>query len=62
MRKTFLERFTISYSLRPIGDIGSIFKNYPNQWQVFIEDKNSPGRYNLISEHPTRPDGNFSYL
>lgn len=30
----FLGTFTIAYSLRPIGDIGTVFRRYPGQWKV----------------------------
>lgn len=34
MRDNFLNRFTTTYSLRPIADVGSVFRRYPGMWQV----------------------------
>lgn len=57
LRKTFLNTFTVTYSLYPIGDIGSVFRRYPGIWQVFIEDPGTPGRYRLAAEKDERPAG-----
>eukprot|EP00210_Caulerpa_lentillifera_P004137 g3943.t1 len=57
LQNRFLSTFTTTYSLRPIGDVGSVFKRYPGQWQVFLEDKSTPGRYELATERPDRPAG-----
>jgi hypothetical protein len=35
----------------------SVFRKYPGQWQVFMEDEANPGRFNLIAEQATRPVG-----
>lgn len=60
LTKRFLSTFTTSYSLRPVGEVGSVFKRYPGQWQVFVEDPAmEPGRYLLAAERPTRPAGQF---
>ncbi len=34
IRNNFLKPFTITYSLRPIGDIGTVFRRYPGLWKV----------------------------
>lgn len=34
MRDSFLSLFTTTYSLRPIADVGSVFRRYPGMWQV----------------------------
>jgi hypothetical protein len=34
LRDNFLKRFTITYSLRPVGEIGTVFRRYPEQWKV----------------------------
>jgi hypothetical protein len=34
LRESFLNRFTTTYSLRPIADVGSVFRRYPGTWQV----------------------------
>ena len=34
IRSQFLQNFTVTYSLRPIGDIGSVYRRYPEQWKV----------------------------
>ena len=57
LRDTFLSDFVTVYSLRPIGDVGSVFKRFPSQWQVFVADSEAPGRYILAAERPSRPGG-----
>ena len=58
LTKQFTSTFTTSYSLRPVADVGSVFRRYPGQWQVFVEDPSmEPGRYLLAAEKPTRPAG-----
>lgn len=57
LQNQFLSSFITTYSLRPIGDVGSVFRKYPGQWQVFLEDKTTPGRYQLAAERPSRPAG-----
>jgi len=57
MQQNFLKSFTTTYSLRPIQDIGTVFRCYPGLWQVFIQDEDMPGRYKLIAERPARPGG-----
>ena len=34
MRNEFLSLFTVTYSLRPLGETASVFRQYPGQWQV----------------------------
>ncbi|KAL4448843.1 hypothetical protein ABPG77_007560 [Micractinium sp. CCAP 211/92] len=57
MRESFLSRFTTTYSLRPIQDVGSVFRRYPGMWQVFVQDPEVPGRYKLVAERLSRPGG-----
>ena len=57
LRERFMGEFMTTYSLRPIGDIGSVFKRFPSNWQVFIADNDMPGRYVLAAERPSRPGG-----
>lgn len=58
LNKQFMSTFTTSYSLRPVADVGSVFRRYPGQWQVFVEDSSlEPGRYLLAAERPERPAG-----
>lgn len=58
LTKQFLSTFTTSYSLRPIAELGSVYRRYPGMWQVFLEDPNAePGRYILAAERPSRPAG-----
>lgn len=57
LRNQFLAQFITTYSIRPIGDIGTIFRRYPDLWQVFIQDEEAPGRYKIIAERPERPAG-----
>ncbi|KAJ7526753.1 hypothetical protein O6H91_16G021600 [Diphasiastrum complanatum] len=55
MRENFLSTFTSVYSLRPVF-AGAIFKSYPGIWQIFLEDKERPGRYLLAKEQMSRPN------
>jgi Domain of unknown function (DUF1995) len=57
MRTQFLSQFITTYSIRPIGEIGTIYRRYPAQWKVFLQDDSMPGRYSLIAERPERPAG-----
>lgn len=57
LRETFLKDFVTTYSLRPVGDVGSVFRRYPGLWQVFVADPELPGRYRLAAERPSRPGG-----
>lgn len=57
LRESFLKDFVTTYSLRPVGDVGSVFRRYPGLWQVFVQDDKSPGRYKLIAEKASRPGG-----
>jgi len=57
LRSNFLARFTTTYSLRPIGDVGSVFRRYPEQWKVFVEEPGTPGRYLLAATTASRPAG-----
>ena len=34
LRDRYLASFSVTYSLRPIGEIGSVFRRYPGMWQV----------------------------
>lgn len=58
MRDKFLGSFTTTYSLRPVGDdLGSVFRQWPEQWKVFVADADSPGRFWLAAERGSRPAG-----
>lgn len=57
LRESFLSAFVTTYSLRPVGDIGSVFRKFPGLWQVFVQDPELPGRYLLAAERPSRPAG-----
>lgn len=57
IRQDFLSKFLTTYSLRPIGEMGSVFRQYPHPWKVFIEDKSTPGRYLLAANCDSRPAG-----
>jgi Domain of unknown function (DUF1995) len=57
LRSQFLAQFIITYSIRPIGDIGTIFRKYPEPWQVYIQDEQAPGRFRKVAERPDRPAG-----
>jgi hypothetical protein len=57
LRSNFLARFATTYSLRPIGDVGSVFRRYPEQWKVFVEEPGMPGRYFVAATTPSRPAG-----
>lgn len=60
MRDQFLTTFVTTYSLRPIEEIGSVFRRYPGLWQVFVADDAMPGRYKLAAEQRTRPAGSIA--
>jgi len=57
MRSQFLGSFNTTYCMRPVGDIGTVFRRYPGMWQVFVEDLKAPGRFSLVAEKPSRPAG-----
>ncbi len=57
LRESFLKGFTTTYSLRPVGDIGSVFRRFPGLWQVFVADPELTGRYRLAAERAERPGG-----
>jgi uncharacterized membrane protein YgcG len=57
LRDGFLSGFTIAYALRPVGDVGTVFRRYPAPWQVFAADPASPGRYLLVAERDSPPAG-----
>lgn len=44
LRERFLKRFNITYSLRPVGEVGTVFRRYPELWKVFVEEPSLPGR------------------
>jgi hypothetical protein len=44
LRERFTNRFNITYSLRPVGELGTVFRRYPEQWKVFVEEPSLPGR------------------
>lgn len=44
LRNNFLQRFNVTYSLRPVGEVGTVFRRFPELWKVFVEDKDLPGR------------------
>ena len=57
MRQNFLNRFSVTYSLRPIEDFGAQLKRYPEMWKIFLADPELPGRYCLAKELVNRPSG-----
>lgn len=57
LRDDFLSTFPLTYALRPIGDIGTVFRRWPDPWRVFVADPSSPGRYALAAERDTAPVG-----
>jgi hypothetical protein len=57
MRQRFQAQFVTTYSIRPIGDIGTIFRRWPAQWKVFLQDEVHPNRYALVAERSMRPAG-----
>jgi hypothetical protein len=44
LRENFLKRFNVTYSLRPVGEVGTVFRRYPGLWMVFVEEPDLPGR------------------
>lgn len=57
LRESFTNQFLVTYSLRPIGDLGTVFRMYPGLWKVFVEEPELPGRYRLVADQPKRPAG-----
>lgn len=57
LRQNFTKNFTVTYSLRPIADVGSVYRRYPGLWKVFLEEEGISGRYRMIAEVPSRPAG-----
>ncbi|MEW5320515.1 MAG: hypothetical protein WDW38_011583 [Sanguina aurantia] len=57
MRTNFLQPFVVTYSLRPVGETATVFRKYPEQWKVFVEEETMPGRFRLAKEMPSRPAG-----
>jgi len=47
LRDGFLSTFATAYALRPVGEVGTVYKRWPGKWQVFVEDESAPGRYKL---------------
>ena len=47
LRDGFLATFATAYALRPVGEVGTVYKRWPGKWQVFVEDERAPGRYKL---------------
>ena len=45
LRQSFTNRFNITYSLRPVGELGTVYRRYPEQWKVFVEEPELPGRW-----------------
>lgn len=50
LRDGFLSSFTTCYALRPVGEVGTVYKRWPGKWQVFVEDERAPGRYKLTNK------------
>jgi hypothetical protein len=57
MQTQLMGSFTTAYSLRPVGDVGSVFRRFPEPWKVFVEDPETQGRYVLAAERESRPAG-----
>ena len=47
----------MTYALRPVGQDASLFRQYPQQWKVFVGDPNTVGRYTLAAEMASAPPG-----
>ena len=45
----------VTYALRPVGQDASLFRQYPQQWKVFVGDPSSVGRYTLAAEMAAPP-------
>jgi hypothetical protein len=53
--KTFLKSFLTTYSMRYVRGMGAVFRAYPAPWQIFRDDPDVPGRYELVTEAAERP-------
>ena len=62
MQTQLMGSFTTAYSLRPVGDVGSVFRRFPEPWKVFVEDSETQGRYVLAAERDSRPAGEGKML
>ncbi|BAZ48968.1 hypothetical protein NIES4103_15790 [Nostoc sp. NIES-4103] len=54
VRDRFLNTIESCYYLRPVDDQTAVFRCYPGQWQVWVENS---GEYQLIAELPEKPSG-----
>eukprot|EP00899_Mesostigma_viride_P015077 jgi/Mesvir1/23570/Mv18266-RA.1 len=55
-RQELLDTFVTAYSLRPLPQVdGTLFREYPGRWKVFLPDTEVEGRYRLVEETDTRP-------
>eukprot|EP00239_Pterosperma_sp_CCMP1384_P008647 CAMPEP_0197856964 /NCGR_PEP_ID=MMETSP1438-20131217/29568_1 /TAXON_ID=1461541 /ORGANISM="Pterosperma sp., Strain CCMP1384" /LENGTH=379 /DNA_ID=CAMNT_0043472615 /DNA_START=204 /DNA_END=1343 /DNA_ORIENTATION=- len=58
LRNEFVDTFTTAYSIRPLTyPNGTVFRKYPAQWQVLLEDHEVVNKFNLVYEGPSRPGG-----
>jgi len=48
------EEWETAYCLRPT-ERGAVFRRYPEDWKVFIDDEDRPGRYALLGSQMQRP-------
>lgn len=48
--------------MRPIEDVGTIYRRFPSLWKVFLQDEATPGRYKLVAERQERPAGAYMKL
>jgi len=56
LQNKFLKTFQTTYSLRPIQDIGTVFRCYPGLWKVFIQDESVAGRCAARARAPAQDD------
>jgi hypothetical protein len=54
IRDRFLSTIESSYYLRPVDEETALFRCYPGQWEVWVENS---GEYQKITELPKKPSG-----
>lgn len=53
-RQRFLSTIESSYYLRPVDDETAVFRSYPGQWEIWVENE---GGWAKIAELPKKPSG-----
>ncbi|GAB1543029.1 DUF1995 family protein [Scytonema sp. NUACC21] len=54
LRDRFIKTIELCYYLRPVDDETVVFRCYPGQWEIWVENG---GNYQKIAELPQKPSG-----